>query len=73
MPIFIDDSKYWAAQRMNLAHPQSQPRGRKRPAVLCILDGWGWRPEAKDNAILAAKTPNFDRMSDTPISVPGVW
>jgi 2,3-bisphosphoglycerate-independent phosphoglycerate mutase len=30
--------------------------------VLCILDGWGWRPEARDNAILAAKTPNFDRM-----------
>jgi len=29
---------------------------------LCILDGWGWRPEPKDNAILAAKTPNFDRM-----------
>jgi len=30
--------------------------------VLCILDGWGWRPEAQDNAILAARTPNFDRM-----------
>ena len=35
---------------------------RPRPAVLCVLDGWGWRPEAKDNAIAAAKTPNFDRM-----------
>jgi 2,3-bisphosphoglycerate-independent phosphoglycerate mutase len=33
-----------------------------RPAVLCVLDGWGHRPESKDNAILAAKTPNFDRM-----------
>jgi len=49
---------------MNLAGPQSRPtKGwRQRPAVLCILDGWGWRPEVRDNAILAAKTPNFDRM-----------
>ncbi len=46
---------------MNLAGPRSAPR-RQRPAVLCILDGWGWRPEVPDNAILAAKTPNFDRM-----------
>src|SRR5215208_6474589 len=46
---------------MNLASTPS-PRRRQRPAVLCILDGWGFRPEAKDNAILAAKTPNFDRM-----------
>src|SRR5882762_2143763 len=45
---------------MNLVRPQ--PNRRPRPAVLCILDGWGWRPEPKDNAILAAKTPNFDRM-----------
>jgi 2,3-bisphosphoglycerate-independent phosphoglycerate mutase len=50
------------SRHMNLAPPSSQPRRRKRPAVLCILDGWGWRPDAKDNAILAAKTPNFDRM-----------
>jgi 2,3-bisphosphoglycerate-independent phosphoglycerate mutase len=49
---------------MNLAGPPSRPRKRRRqrPAVLCILDGWGWRPEVPDNAILAAKTPNFDRM-----------
>jgi 2,3-bisphosphoglycerate-independent phosphoglycerate mutase len=46
---------------MNLASTPS-PRRRQRPAVLCILDGWGSRPEAKDNAILAARTPNFDRM-----------
>jgi 2,3-bisphosphoglycerate-independent phosphoglycerate mutase len=30
--------------------------------VLCVLDGWGWRPDVKDNAIAAAKTPNFNRM-----------
>ncbi len=34
----------------------------RRPAVLCVLDGWGHRDDSKDNAILAAKTPNFDRM-----------
>jgi 2,3-bisphosphoglycerate-independent phosphoglycerate mutase len=39
----------------------------QRPAVLCILDGWGWRPEKKDNAIAAAKTPNYTRLlSDSP-------
>jgi len=38
------------------------PRLPHRPAVLCILDGWGWRPETQDNAIAAAKTPNYTRM-----------
>jgi 2,3-bisphosphoglycerate-independent phosphoglycerate mutase len=39
----------------------------QRPAVLCILDGWGWRPEKQDNAIAAAKTPNYTRLlSDSP-------
>ncbi len=44
---------------MPLAAPSST---RPRPAVLCILDGWGWRPETQDNAIAAAKTPNYTRM-----------
>src|ERR1700733_4980591 len=35
---------------------------RPRPAVLCILDGWGWRPEAIDTAIAEATTPNYTRM-----------
>src|SRR5262245_37927830 len=61
---FAVDSKFWAELLMNLASPPSRhsPRRRPRPAVLCILDGWGWRPEPGDNAILSAKTPNFDRM-----------
>jgi 2,3-bisphosphoglycerate-independent phosphoglycerate mutase len=34
-----------------------------RPALLCILDGWGWRPgHAADNAITAATTPNYTRL-----------
>ncbi len=34
---------------------------RPRPVVLCVLDGWGERTERADNAILQAKTPNWDR------------
>jgi 2,3-bisphosphoglycerate-independent phosphoglycerate mutase len=30
--------------------------------MLVILDGWGWREEAADNAVLQANTPNFDRL-----------
>ena len=29
------------------------------------MDGWGWREEARDNAIRQAKTPNFDRLWQT--------
>ncbi len=32
-----------------------------RPVMLMILDGWGWRDDANNNAVLLAKTPNFDR------------
>ncbi len=33
-----------------------------RPVMLMILDGWGWREDASDNAIRQARTPNFDRL-----------
>lgn len=33
-----------------------------RPVMLTILDGWGWREEAADNAVLLADTPTFDRL-----------
>lgn len=36
-----------------------------RPALLCILDGWGYRPDHSYNAILDARTPNFDRLIAT--------
>jgi 2,3-bisphosphoglycerate-independent phosphoglycerate mutase len=32
---------------------------RPRPVVLCVLDGWGFREDAGDNAISQAKAPNF--------------
>jgi 2,3-bisphosphoglycerate-independent phosphoglycerate mutase len=38
---------------------------RRRPVMLVILDGWGWRDEARDNAIRQAKTPNFERLWQT--------
>ena len=34
-----------------------------RPALLCILDGWGWRPgDDPDNAIAQAHAPNYCRL-----------
>ncbi|HUC51308.1 MAG TPA: 2,3-bisphosphoglycerate-independent phosphoglycerate mutase, partial [Xanthobacteraceae bacterium] len=35
---------------------------RRRPVMLVILDGWGWREDRADNAIRQAKTPTFDRL-----------
>ena len=35
---------------------------RPRPVVLCILDGWGYRESAEDNAIAQAPTPVYDRL-----------
>ena len=35
---------------------------RPRPVVLCILDGWGERPNTDDNAITRAKTPVWHRL-----------
>ena len=35
----------------------------KKPLMLCILDGFGWVPNKTDgNAILAANTPNLDKL-----------
>ena len=37
----------------------------RRPVMLVILDGWGWRDDPRDNAIRQAKTPNFDQLWQT--------
>ncbi len=34
----------------------------QKPLVLLILDGWGIREDAPDNAIAVASTPNWDRL-----------
>ncbi|MFV0294621.1 MAG: 2,3-bisphosphoglycerate-independent phosphoglycerate mutase [Hyphomicrobiaceae bacterium] len=33
-----------------------------RPVMLVVLDGWGWREDAADNAVRIARTPAFDRL-----------
>ncbi len=39
----------------------------RRTVMLAILDGWGWREDAADNAVRQARTPTFDRLwSDCP-------
>jgi 2,3-bisphosphoglycerate-independent phosphoglycerate mutase len=35
---------------------------KKRPVMLAILDGFGWREEKADNAVLQARKPNFDAL-----------
>jgi len=35
---------------------------QKKPALLLILDGWGYREESQHNAIFAADTPVWDRL-----------
>jgi 2,3-bisphosphoglycerate-independent phosphoglycerate mutase len=30
--------------------------------MLVVLDGWGWREDPADNAVLQARTPTFDRL-----------
>src|ERR1700677_4138058 len=34
----------------------------KRPLVLTILDGWGYRPETNANAIALAGKPTYDKL-----------
>ena len=44
--------------------------GAKSPLVaLCILDGWGYRETAVDNAVVQAKTPNFDQLFGTRVQL----
>lgn len=38
---------------------------RRKPVVLCILDGWGLAPAGPGNAVALANTPNFDRVMAT--------
>lgn len=35
---------------------------RPKPLVLIILDGWGYAPPSKSNAISLARTPTYDKM-----------
>ncbi|MFT6556676.1 2,3-bisphosphoglycerate-independent phosphoglycerate mutase [Sneathiella sp.] len=45
---------------------------KNRPVLLCILDGWGYREDATDNAIALGNTPNWDAMvASRPMSLLG--
>src|SRR3954467_9787857 len=35
---------------------------RKKPVVLVVLDGWGYRAEREGNAIALASTPSWDAL-----------
>ncbi|KQY97859.1 2,3-bisphosphoglycerate-independent phosphoglycerate mutase [Pseudolabrys sp. Root1462] len=35
---------------------------KRRPVMLVVLDGWGWREDVAANAVREAKTPTFDRL-----------
>jgi 2,3-bisphosphoglycerate-independent phosphoglycerate mutase len=35
---------------------------QRRPLMLTILDGWGYSKAKEGNAVLAARTPNLDRL-----------
>ena len=35
---------------------------KKKQVVLVVLDGWGYREDEKDNAVLEANTPVFDKL-----------
>jgi 2,3-bisphosphoglycerate-independent phosphoglycerate mutase len=38
---------------------------RPKPVVLTVLDGWGFSPETKGNAIALARKPNYDNLLKT--------
>src|ERR1700722_12964859 len=38
---------------------------QRRPVMLVVLDGFGWRDEKADNAVRLARTPTFDRLWST--------
>ncbi len=38
---------------------------KRRPVMLVVLDGWGWREDIADNAVRQAKTPTFNRLWTT--------
>jgi 2,3-bisphosphoglycerate-independent phosphoglycerate mutase len=40
----------------------TNPNKRQKPVVLCILDGWGHRPQHDNNAIEQANTPTWHAM-----------
>ena len=40
-------------------------QNKRRPVVLCVLDGWGYREDPENNAPAQAKTPEFRKKWDS--------
>ncbi len=46
---------------------KTDKRNFPRPAVLCVMDGWGHREGGADNAVASSNAPNFRRiMAESP-------
>jgi 2,3-bisphosphoglycerate-independent phosphoglycerate mutase len=43
----------------------TQDTKKNSPVVLCIMDGWGHRPDSAHNAVALAQTPVFDHLMAT--------
>ena len=46
-----------------MSHKNDKVFRAEGPAVLCILDGWGHRPETEHNAVALASTPAVDALA----------
>ena len=63
----VTSSAPFARRRLSRAFTLSSPlkssaKKQSPLAVLCILDGWGYRETESNNAVVLANTPNFDRL-----------
>jgi 2,3-bisphosphoglycerate-independent phosphoglycerate mutase len=48
-----------------IVSPKDFDMQKRRPVMLVVMDGWGWREDPADNAVLQARTPVFDRLWST--------
>ena len=48
-----------------MAQDLERNRPKNSPVVLCIMDGWGHRPDPSHNAVALAETPVFDQLMAT--------
>ena len=51
-----------AVPKRTISAPSRRRRDKPELVVLCILDGWGSRPDAEDNAITRAEPENYLRL-----------
>jgi 2,3-bisphosphoglycerate-independent phosphoglycerate mutase len=54
--------KLFSSSTDSVDNEKSENKKKKRPVVLTILDGWGYREDPTDNAVLLGETPHFDRL-----------